>query len=127
MALPQFTSNATLSLGSGIGLLRGTVSLSHDRATGGKVMPTTTGDRCFTTGVETGSLEATVNVIKGSSQHRALVALFESQQPTSYDYFDGLLHHPGDAIIATLAVKSEVNDAISYAISLAAAPGTASS
>jgi hypothetical protein len=127
MALPQFTSNATLSLGGGIGLLRATSSLSHDRTTGGKIIPTTTGEKGFTSGVETGEISVTVNVIKGSSQHRALVALFESQQPASYDYFDGLLHHPGDGLITSLSVKSETNDAITYSLSIAAAPGTASS
>lgn len=127
MALPQFTSNATLSLGGGIGLLRATSSLSHDRTTGGKIIPTTTGDKGFTSGVETADISITVNVIKGSSQQRALVARFESQQPTSYDYFDGLLHHTGDAIIASLSVKSETNDAITYSLTIPCAPGTASS
>lgn len=127
MALPQFTSNATLSLGNGIGLLRATSEISHERTTGGKIIPTTTGDRGFTSGVETGEITISVNVIKGSVQHKAIVAIYESQRPTSYDLFDGLLHHQGDGLLSSLSIKSSTNEAITYSFTVPAAPGVSSS
>ncbi len=124
MAAPQITSNATLRLGGEIGLLRASTQLSNNRASGAKMVPCTTGERGFTTGVSSAEVSCTVHVIAGSTQHRRLVEVFEAQQVVSYDYFDGSLHHVGNGVIGTLNVSSQVNEAISYEFSMAAADDT---
>jgi hypothetical protein len=127
MAAPQFTSNATLRLGGDIGLLRATTQLDVSRSSGAKMIPCTTGERGFTTGVSSAEVSCTIHVIRDSLQHKRLVAVFESQEVISYDYFDGSMHHPGDGVIGTLKISSQVNEAISYDISMAGADGTSTS
>lgn len=127
MGNPQFTSNATLRLGNEIGLLRATTQLSNNRSSGAKMVPCTTGERGFTTGVSSAEISCTVHVISGSTQHKKLVETYEQQKVIPYHYFDGSMDHNGDGVIGSLNVSSTVNEAISYEISMACADGTSTS
>jgi hypothetical protein len=127
MAAPQFTSNATLRLGGDIGLLRASTNLSNNRSSGAKMVPCTTGERGFTTGVSSAEISCTIHVVKDSLQHKKLVEVYEAQQVISYDYFDGSLHHNGDGVIGSLNIQSQVNEAISYEFSMSAADNASTS
>lgn len=127
MTAPQFTSNATLRLGGDIGMLRATTNLGNNRSSGAKMVPCTTGERGFTTGVSSAEVSCTLHVIAGSTQHKRLVQIYEAQEVISYDYFDGSLHHVGNGVIGTLSIQSQVNEAISYEISMSAADDTSTS
>lgn len=127
MAAPQFTSNATLRLGGDIGLLRATTQLSVNRSSGAKMVPCTTGERGFTTGVSSAEVSCTIHVIAGSVQHSKLIEVYEAQEVISYDYFDGSKHHVGNGVIGSLNISSQVNEAISYEFSMAAADDASTS
>lgn len=125
MANPQFTTNAYVRFGAPIsGVIRATTNLSLARTSNAKAIPTTTGEVGFTSGVRMSELSLTLHVIRGSAQHKALVAAFEAQEPMSFDLFDGNSNHKGTCVIGTLNVTSQTNEAIEYACTLAAADGT---
>ena len=126
MAAPQFTSNATLRLGGDIGLLRDNAA-RRESPRAARNDPMYDGRARIHHGVSSAEVSCTIHVIRDSLQHKRLVAVFESQEVISYDYFDGSMHHPGDGVIGTLKISSQVNEAISYDISMAGADGTSTS